>query len=91
MDGVSVFDAEQTARAQDAVFATRTSGSPFRFIATLHIPQDSSVECDDAFGNKHHWDLYASPPELLACVAVHGWSCRLPLCASRSGTSKRAT
>ena len=69
MHGVWVFDSERAARAQNAVFEARASGSHFRFIATLNIPDKSAIECDDAFGNEHHWDLYGMPAQLLACVA----------------------
>ena len=68
MHGVSVFDAEPAAHAQNDKFAMRLSGSPFEFIATLDIPADSSIACDDAFGNKHHWDLFGMPAGILACV-----------------------
>lgn len=68
MHGVSVFDTERAARAQNDVFETRPSGSPFGFIATLDISQDTAIDCDDAFGNEHHGDLYGTPAELLACV-----------------------
>lgn len=68
MYGVSVFDAERAARAQNDVFGARPSGSPFAFIATLTIADDRVIECDDAFGNEHHWDLYGTPANLLACV-----------------------
>ena len=46
------------------------TGSPFGFIATLDIPGNSAIECDDAFGNEHHWDLYGTPAELLASVTA---------------------
>lgn len=68
MNGVSVFDGEREARAQNDVFEARPTGSPFGFIATLDIPGNSAIECDDAFGNQHHWDLYGTATELLACV-----------------------
>ena len=68
MHGVSVFDTERAARAQNDVFDARPSGSAFGFIATLDVPDDSAIECDDAFGNEHHWDLFGTPAELLACV-----------------------
>ena len=68
MHGVSVFDTVRAARTQNALFAERPSGSPFGFIATLEVPPGSGIECDDAFGNEHHWDLYGSKVELLACV-----------------------
>lgn len=69
MHGVSVFDSVDAARAQNEVFASRSSGSPFRYIAALNIPDSSLIVCDDAFGNAHHWDLYGAPPDLLATVA----------------------
>ena len=68
MHGVSVFDTVRAARAQNDVFASRPNGSPFGFIATLDVPHGTEIECDDAFGNDHHWDLYGTPVELLACV-----------------------
>jgi hypothetical protein len=68
MHGVSAFDADHAARTQNDVFEARLSGSPFGFIAVLDIPDHSAIDCDDAFGNKHHWDLYGTPAELLACV-----------------------
>ena len=68
MYGVSVFDTVRATRAQNDVFAVRSSGSPFGFIATLDVPPDSGIECDDTFGNEHHWDLYGTRLELLACV-----------------------
>lgn len=68
MHGVSVFDAEPAARAQNEKFAVRATGSPFMYIAALNVPADSSMTCDDAFGNKHHWDLFGTPAEILACV-----------------------
>lgn len=68
MNGVSVFDAERAARAQNDVFKARPSGSPFAFIAALDISGDSAIECDDAFGNEHHWDLYGTLTELVASV-----------------------
>jgi len=68
MHGVSVFDTEQAARAQNDKFAVRAAGSPFTFIAALNVPADSSITCDDTFGNVHHWDLYGPPAELLACM-----------------------
>lgn len=70
MNGVSVFDGEREARAQNDVFEARPTGSPFGFIATLDIPGSSAIECDDAFGNEHHWDLYGTPAELLASVTA---------------------
>lgn len=70
MNGVSVFDGEREARAQNDVFEARPTGSPFGFIATLDIPGNSAIECDDAFGNEHHWDLYGRPAELLASVTA---------------------
>lgn len=69
MHGVSVFDTMEAARAQNAVFAARPGGSPFRYIATLEVPGSSLITCDDAFGNAHHWDLYGAPEDLLATVA----------------------
>lgn len=68
MHGVSVFDTEVAAREQNAIFATRRGGSPFRFVGVLDIPDDSPILCDDEFGNDHHWDLYATPDELLRYV-----------------------
>lgn len=68
MYGVSVFDTEHAARAQDRVFARRPDGSPFTYVATLDIPPGSMMSCDDAFGNANHWDLYGEPAELLRCV-----------------------
>ena len=68
MHGVSVFDTERAARAQNDVFDARPSGSAVGFIATLDVPDDSAIECDDAFGNEHHWDLFGTPADLLACV-----------------------
>lgn len=68
MHGVSVFDTELAARDQNVIFAKRRSGSPFRFIGGLDIPDDSPVVCDDEFGNDHHWDLYATADELLRYV-----------------------
>jgi hypothetical protein len=68
MRGVSVFDAERAARAQNDLFGARPSGSTFGFIATLAIAAESAIECDDAFRNEHHWDLYGTPAQLLACV-----------------------
>jgi hypothetical protein len=68
MQGVSVFDTELAARAQNDKFAVRATGSPFTYVAVLNVPADSSIACDDAFGNKHHWDLFGKPAEILACV-----------------------
>lgn len=68
MHGVSVFDAEPAARAQNDKFAMRATGSPFTYIAALNIPADSPIACDGAFGNKNHWDLFGTPAEILACV-----------------------
>ena len=70
MHGVSVFDAIAVARAQNDVFAERRFRSPFRYIATLTITMDAAIECDDSFGNQHHWDLYGTATELLACVTA---------------------
>ena len=70
MNGVSVFEGEREARAQNDVFEARPTGSPFGFITTLDIPGNSAIECDDAFGNEHHWDLYGTPAELLASVTA---------------------
>lgn len=68
MDGVSVYDTEQAAREQNSIFGRRAGGSPFRFIGILEIRDGSSITRDDEFGNEHHWDLYATPDELLSCV-----------------------
>lgn len=68
MHGVSVFDTERAARAQNEVFSRRRGGSPFGYIATLDIPVDSLISCDDAFGNVHHWDLFGKPSQILRCV-----------------------
>ena len=70
MHGVSVFDAIAVARAQNDVFAERRFRSPFRYIATLTITMDAAIECDHSFGNPHHWDLYGTATELLACVTT---------------------
>lgn len=68
MHAVSVFDTELAARAQNDKFAVRATGSPFTYVAALNVPADSSIACDDAFGNKHDWNLFGKPAEILACV-----------------------
>lgn len=78
MHGVSVFDAEAAARAQNDKFAVRTTGSPFTHIAALHVPAESSIACDDAFGNRHHWDLFGTPAEILV-VAQFGITHTAPM------------
>ena len=70
MHGLSVFDAERGARAQNDVFTKRPGGSPFRFVTTLDVPADSSITCDDAFGSDHHWDLYGTAADIMRCVTA---------------------
>lgn len=68
MNGVSAFDMVEAAIAQDHIFRRRRDGSPYRYVAVLDIPEATAVECDDELGNQHHWDLYATPEDLVACV-----------------------
>lgn len=68
MNGVSVFDSVESARAQNDVFRKRRGGSLYEYVAILDVPPDSDILCDDEFGNEHHWDLYSTPGALLACM-----------------------
>lgn len=58
MEGLSVYDRLEAAIAQNDVFRNR--GRSFLAVATLDIPVDSTIVCDDSFGNQHHSDLYGA-------------------------------
>ncbi len=68
MNGISVYDEVEAARDQHEMFRRRPKGSPLTHISTLDVPASSPISCDDEFGNDHHWDLFGSRSDLLACV-----------------------
>lgn len=58
MEGISVYNTLAGAIEQNEVMKKRGKG--FQVVATLDIPKDSGIVCDDEFGNDAHYDLYGA-------------------------------
>lgn len=68
MNGISVYDTLDAAVEQNEVAKARGKG--YSIVATLDIPADSGIVCDDEFGNPAHYDLYGATATGLLALAM---------------------